>query len=822
MPESPSQGVAIHDAASGKSLSVRSLRVLSVVDGPFSSTTFTITFNNDLGGDGPLEGDLVFPLPPFASLKSLKAKVGNREIEGQFKPRDRAQADYDRAKQAGQTAALGESEGEDLARLRISPIEKGEDVEVAIEVVQPLAPTPDGHKLILATTYMPRYTETGSILNSTEQAAGDRPRPLTLAARANIEVRIKSISGKLPTVSCATHPSKIAEEDGQIVVRVSGEPLDRDMIVGIADKCEGADPLVWVRYDSSDGPDSRGPSTALAIIPPKFADEGPTTPRDVVFLVDRSGSMGEQKNGPMTAAKRAVKGCLRALGPNDRFNIISFDTQIESLAPTSVEFSADTLAKADAFVDALEARGGTEASAAIVAALSGRAADHNQVVMEGAAPDPNLRLRIVVMLTDGAVGSAQHTLQQFRDKLHDTRFFCLGIGDGVSHATLASLAAEGRGTYIPAGTDVEGIEDVVSKLKSSIDAPLITGVKVRIDEDGQVRDAPQLESAGAIDLFAAESLLMAFRGPVKPGAVLIVSGQRSNGEDFRFRAPIRPAGEAPEAPDAVASIIWAMLRNKNLTYRFNSADDATLEEMGVAFGLVNRCTALIGVHAEQRGLKAPETVPVVLPMPRNIAQANQGGNDLAMRMIARAPIAFAAAATPGSYSHSATLGGSLTRSATMRGGSALESMTLGSLELERSVAPSPISEEDSSIYTRGFSMPRVTKLDLRTLMLKQDADGMFGSLVATLVAVAAFAKQGHTARSGNFRAELRRTMAKVGSLPAPALSALEVQIAALTLAILRGEKGADELAGNKLLFTNLGQAILCDAQATQVYDDFIK
>src|SRR6185312_11052470 len=226
--------VRLGDAQTGTFLAVRGVVAGVDIDGPFARTAIAVTFHNDLGRT--LEGDLVFPLPPSAALEGLRATVGKRVIAAKIRPRPRAQAEYARAVTAGKTAALGETEGEDLARLRVAPIEDGEDVKIELVLVHALLPTDGGHRLVLPLTYMPRYVESEAALKDVERAAVDRPRPLTLAARARVTVRIESPSGKLAAHRCTSHKIHAEIARGETVITVSDTPLDRDLHLEIQDR----------------------------------------------------------------------------------------------------------------------------------------------------------------------------------------------------------------------------------------------------------------------------------------------------------------------------------------------------------------------------------------------------------------------------------------------------------------------------------------------------------------------------------------------------------------------------------------------------------
>lgn len=634
----PLRPVRLADRASGLHLSVRSASIDIDVDGPLAQSNFTVTFANDL--DKTLEGDLIFPLPPFAAVTSLVATVGGRRIEGKVKGRSRAVTEYKRAIEAGHTAALGETEGEDLVRLRIAPIEKNEDVSVSFSVIHTLLPMGDGHKLVVPLTYMPRYVEDVTALNTTEKAALDRPRPITLAARANVVVNVKTTFNQEIAVRCASHATATESKTGALRVSIENAPLDKDIHLQVIDRSQGELPTLWVNHSTEKGPDHLGAASVVAVVPPAFADEGPTTPRQVTLLVDRSGSMGGL---PMQSAIRAVKGVLRSLSKQDTFNIVAFDDSIEALARRPVQFNDENLALADRFISGIDARGGTEASTAIRAGLNDVQTDASSVLISDPPRLPlQHRLRLVVFMTDGDVAGASGVLKSAKNELRDTRLHVLGIGSSVQHSLLGELATLGGGTYTPVDAG-EDLERALARLKNAMDAPLLTDVRLSINTGDATVEPAQLESSGSLDLFAGQPLLLAFRGDVPAGSQLICKGQRPDGSDARLVLPLTAntsasasgdgnttTGTGADAAAPTASLllphtVWALLRNRRLTYRFDSSDNSTLEELGSAYGIVNSQTALVGVHQEQRDVSVDATAPVVLPMPQNIAQSGGFG-----------------------------------------------------------------------------------------------------------------------------------------------------------------------------------------------------
>ena len=149
-------------APDGAFIPLRRADLAVTVDGPAVTTCATVLFHN--ASEVVLEADLVLPLPPFAVIQALHVRWGQRALDGSVRPRGEARETYAAARSEGRAAVLGEGEGEDLARVRISPVEPGEDVQVTVTLLHDAAPTAEGHRLLVPLTYMPRYVERGATL----------------------------------------------------------------------------------------------------------------------------------------------------------------------------------------------------------------------------------------------------------------------------------------------------------------------------------------------------------------------------------------------------------------------------------------------------------------------------------------------------------------------------------------------------------------------------------------------------------------------------------------------------------------------------------
>lgn len=769
------------------------------VDGPRVTTEVTVRFHNGTGRT--VEADLVLPLPPFASVKGFQARWGQHALDGRVQGRTQAAATYTHAVSQGHAAALGEGEGEDLARLRLAPIEADAEVLVTLTILHGALATMEGHRVVVPLTYMPRYVEDAGALTPTEAAALDRARPATSEARATVRMLVRGVEPA--QVRCASHTTQTAPARRGVELRIEGAALDRDVIVEVLDRPAGDAPGVSLRVCRAVGADALGACALATVTPPAFADEGATTPRTVLFLVDRSGSMGGR---PMEAARRAVRGSLRALGPDDRFNILAFDDRVEAFARTAVPFSDETLRAADAFADALDARGGTEASQALQAVMTDTPKGA-ATTWKGAVPaDDRARLRLVVFMTDGNVAGAAGVLRAARTALRDTRVHVLGIGDSVNHALLGEIAALGGGTYTPVSTD-EDLERALTHLKNAFYAPVWTSVTARLLRQGEALDLPALEPPTPWDLFARAPLTFAWRGALEPGDALRLEGRAPDGSARAVTVALDEALDDDEAPAR-----WAAMRARRLTYRFDAEDDAALEALGVAYGFVTRRTSLVAVDPNPSGVRVEASVSVSLPMPGNVAEElERGFGGSAMRTQAGlAPpgavyaVASMAMPTPSSVPMGPPVGGAggakkkaakggllgraMQKVSDVFSGSAPEADEAGAAmdfmpaELAddsddapmlgappapppapapraraASAAPGGAPRREAVAPTPTF--PADDAAALRALLLQQRADGTFGDVGTTLAAVAALVSRGHTHREGDFRAELKRTLA---------------------------------------------------------------
>jgi len=331
----------------------------------------------------------------------------------------------------------------------------------------------------------------------------------------------------------------------------------------------------------------------LSILPPKRGGFLGLA-RDVIFVLDRSGSMGGVK---MTSAARACSLLLGTLGPRDRFAIAAFDDRAEWMVDGKFT-SADEagLAAGEKFLRTIDARGGTELDPAMKETLD----------LIGRRQDAEGRVPVVVLLTDGQVGNESAVFARLQKEGGDTRVFTVGIDTAVNAAFLQRVASLGGGTctcVVPG----EALEAALRGIGREIGAQLVVDVAI----DG----AEELAPARVPDLFAGRAATVFFR--IKKGKSVTVSGTQADGK--AFKETVRPRQVELPAIDH----LWARARVTDLEDRFRletgEQDKIRKEIIGLAIDhtLLTRFTSFVVVDESEIvnkcGARHQVTQPVHLP-----------------------------------------------------------------------------------------------------------------------------------------------------------------------------------------------------------------
>jgi Ca-activated chloride channel family protein len=538
----------------------------------------------------------LYPLPEDAAVDSLKMVVGQRVIVGEIRRRAEAEQMYEQAKAAGQRAALVEAERPNMFTNRVANIGPGETVLIEIEYQAPVAMRGGEYSLRLPLVVGPRYVPPHTL----DSAADVRDAMAATAPLAHPDAGpINPVSLEIhlqpgfPVANLASPYHRIAIEpdggDGRLVRLAAGEvPADRDFeLRWRSAAADGAVGLFRERHGDAD--------YLMAMLTPPVDDRRrPTPPREMILVIDNSGSMAGES---MEQARASLLHALRTLRPTDRFNVIRFDDTMTQLFDNPVAASADQVALALRYAESLEAEGGTEMLPALRAAL--------------VDPTPaDGRVRQLLFMTDGSITNEAEMLGAIESARGRSRVFMVGIGSAPNSFLMNRMAEVGRGSYIHIGDTAE-VNARMTELLDRLARPAVTELQVRI-AGSNAEITPQLLP----DLYAGEPLLVFARGASLSGT-LEVSG-RIGGVEWRRSVPLTEA-----APGAGVARMWARRRVAEVevadtlgTIAEGEAAD-TIARLGLEFSLVTRETSLVAVDrtpARPRGARlTEEELPLNLP-----------------------------------------------------------------------------------------------------------------------------------------------------------------------------------------------------------------
>jgi Ca-activated chloride channel family protein len=481
------------------------------------------------------EAVYALPLPDDAAVDRLTMKVGDRVVEGEIHEREQAEHVYDAARAAGQHASLVRQNTPNLFTTAIANVAPGEAIEITIEYLQTARYDNGEFSLRVPMTYTERYgvdsqaqpagfdaLADGGLTRGANSAfaagavsstvvggrvAGARGAGFSAAAifggttdtdnaapsapplEASVHI---ALAPGFPLVDVATrgYDSRVAAgRDVYTLEPVTPQlPMDHDLVVAWR-PVAGPTPTVAALSETV------GDTTyaMLMLLPPQNTLGWRTQPRELICVVDTSGSMA---GGSLAQAKTALANALGRLTSADRFNVIQFNSWTQQLYPESVPLTDATRGQALKWVEDLRANGGTEMEPALRAALE--------------PPAPQGYLRQVIFLTDGGVADETRLFGIIKSDLHDARLFTVGIGSAPNSFFMRKAAQYGRGTFTYVGSTAD-VEDSMRELFEKLEHVALTDVLVDWPA------AAELYPPQVPDLYSGEPLIVAGSFPAGDG-----------------------------------------------------------------------------------------------------------------------------------------------------------------------------------------------------------------------------------------------------------------------------------------------------------------
>ncbi len=558
------------------------------VTGPIIRSTVTQRFENP--ADGWVEGVYVFPLPDGAAVDTLRIRIGDRIIEGQIKEREEARQMYEEAKEEGRKASLVEQERPNMFTNSVANIGPGETVIVQIEYQETVQQSNGIFSLRFPMVVAPRFNpsanvhtvefDNGSGWGQVNDPVPDRDRispPVLNPDLGSINPVTMTVTLEpgfdLGKVESAYHEIVLRRTDDETAILTFKEgeiPADRDFELTWAAK-DGNAPTAALFRESIDGDEY----ALLFLTPPITApdtDRQPL-PREVILIIDNSGSMG----GPsIVQARESLLYALSRLQSNDRFNVIRFDNSMEMVFPSPVLATERNVAFASGFVSQLEADGGTVMLPALKAALVDLDSGNEEV------------LRQVIFLTDGAIGNEDQMFQEIARNRGRSRIFTVGIGSAPNSFFMTRAAEIGRGTFTHIG-DVNQVRERMTELFAKLENPVLTDLEIAWS-GGDMRD---ISPSPLPDLYRGEPIVLTARAGALPDSMRIAG--KLDGEDWSAIIKFDNAREG-----SGLGKLWARRRIASLESDRNRGNgsetiDKTITEIALEHHIVSRLTSLVAI-----------------------------------------------------------------------------------------------------------------------------------------------------------------------------------------------------------------------------------
>ena len=561
------------------------------VSGMMARTVLNQRFVNDT--DEWQEAVYVFPLPDESAVESLRMQIGERLIIGEIKEKEEARKVYEKARADGRKASLLAQERPNIFTMAVANIAPGEEIEVEIEFSQVVG-LHDGifslrFPMVVAPRYIPgheiykevdteavQFSRTGWAVNTDQVPDASRITPNTIMPGEKpitpVRLMLELAAGfPVSRIESLYHGISVHDEvQENKLIRFNGEVMaDRDFVLEWeAEKQNTPQAALFAEQHDQDE------YLLLMLTPPEIASNALQPPRELIFVLDTSGSMA----GPsIVQAREALIHAISRLTEQDRFNVIEFNSSASKLFDRAEQGDSVHRQQAIRFVSGLRADGGTEIASALELALDGK--------------NNHERIRQVIFLTDGSVGNERELFTMIESRLGDSRLFTVGIGSAPNSFFMSRAATIGRGTFTYIGK-VSEVQQKMTTLFQKLEHPAITDIRITSGNYAEMEYYPN----PIPDLYQGDPLLVSIK--VSDGSSgLRVSGL-VNGSSWQEEIDTENNAMRPGV-----STLWARKKIRNIMdSRVHGVEEKEVREQvlatALAHHLVSKYTSLVAVEQE--------------------------------------------------------------------------------------------------------------------------------------------------------------------------------------------------------------------------------
>ncbi|MBQ9279854.1 MAG: VWA domain-containing protein [Clostridia bacterium] len=420
-----------------RELALKKVRINGNVIGKFGTFEVEQEYKNNT--NKVLEVGYTFPIVETATIVGFEIIIGDKVLKGKCKEKEKARKEYQKNIVKGNSAYMMEQETDNIFRISVGKIDKGEEVKLKIHYIDKFEITDNTIKILFPTLVTPRYKS--NITSKLNYGKVD------YTVDFNISVN-KALNRK--NIISSSHKINIIDDEKLERVEVQNYDLSKDFKLDIELKNELSSKAITSK--TRDGKDM----VYLSFIP-EILDTYEDSEKEYLFIVDVSGSMSGAK---IEETKNAVIECLKQLDIGDKFNIIPFESEFEAMNINSVEYNENSFEEAVKYVNNLRPLGGTEILNPIKFALYEEETD-----------------KIILLFTDGQVGNEDEIIRYVEKNINKSRIFPFGIDTNVNSAFIKQLAKVGNGKA-ELIQPKEKIDNKIIRTFARIQTPLIEDVEI--------------------------------------------------------------------------------------------------------------------------------------------------------------------------------------------------------------------------------------------------------------------------------------------------------------------------------------------------------
>jgi Ca-activated chloride channel family protein len=545
----------------------------------------------------------------------MTMKIGDKIIKGLIKKREEARSIYEQAKSRGNMASLLDQERPNIFTQAVANILPGQMVQITISYSE-ILPYEDGSfKFSFPMVVGPRFipgqphsaTGTGWSPDTTlvPDASKITPPVAPQGSRAGHDIDLQlTIKAGLPILKLDSRlhqidVTKIDDSHVTVKLRNPKEIPNKDFVLEYLVAGEEIKSGYLVHKQGDTG------YISVIMLPPKRVVPEQTAPREMIFVIDCSGS---QHGLPLEKAKDAMKYFIDKMGPKDTFNIIDFNVGARSLFSEPKDNSPENRAKALKYLAGLEAKGGTWMGPAI-----------EQVCK---TPAPENRLRIVSFMTDGYVGNDFEIISLVQRLRGNSRWFPFGTGNSVNRFLLDMMARGGGGEVEYILLNSPG-EQIAKNFYSRIAEPVMTNITL----ETQGIEISEMYPNAVSDLWARKPIIFKAKYSKAGSGNIILKGLVA-GKPYTQNLPVNLPETSME--NSAVPGLWARskvddLMDKDWLGAQKGTQDTALKDQIISTALEHRImtqyTSFVAVEETQVMVGGkPITIAVPVELPEGVSR----------------------------------------------------------------------------------------------------------------------------------------------------------------------------------------------------------